>query len=113
MQRNGKKLEPNKFCIDVIKKGYKLPFINTPKTRVFKNNRSAISKPEFVSSTVDDLVKSGSIIETNSQQTVMSPLSVAAGSSGKKRLIIDLRYVNDHIYKDTSHSMTGVSFKTF
>ena len=90
----------NKFIFDVIKNGYKIPYINTPKTRVFKNNQSAIAEVDFVSSTIDDLIKSGSVIETNRQPRVVSPLSVTSNSSGKKRLILDLRYVNDHVYKE-------------
>ena len=55
---------------------------------------------DFVSSTIDHLIKSGSVIETNRQPRVVSPLSVTSNSSGKKRLILDLRYVNDHVYKE-------------
>ena len=31
---------------------------------------------------------------------VINPLSVSVNSKGKKRLILDLRYVNDHLYKE-------------
>ena len=41
LKRHAKKWEEigaNKFIVYVIKNGYKIPFINSPKTRVFKNN---------------------------------------------------------------------------
>ena len=31
---------------------------------------------------------------------VINPLSVSLNSKGKKRLILDLRYANDHLYKE-------------
>jgi len=90
----------NKFILDTIKNGYKLPFIDTPKPKMFINNNSALAETEFVSSTIADLLSSGSIVETRNVPKVVSPLGVSRDSSGKKRLIIDLRYVNEHLCKE-------------
>ena len=46
------------------------------------------------------MLKCGSIIEAEKPPEVINPLSVSINSSGKKRLILDLRYVNTHVYKD-------------
>lgn len=88
------------FIISTIKNGYKLPFINTPKPKSFQNNQSAISASDFVSSTIDDLISSGMIREVKHKPYIVSPLSVATNSVGKKRFILDLRYVNDHLHKE-------------
>ena len=46
------------------------------------------------------MLKCGSIIEAEKPPEVINPLSVSINSSGKKRFILDLRYVNAHVYKD-------------
>lgn len=95
-----KEIGANKFILNIIEQGYKLPFISTPKAKYFKNNQSAIANSGFVSSTIDDLLNCGSAIEVEHKPLVVSPLSVAFSSSGKKRLILDLRYVNEHLHKE-------------
>ena len=42
----------------------------------------------------------GCIIEAEKPLEVINPLSVSINYLGKKRLILDLRYVNSHVYKD-------------
>ena len=46
------------------------------------------------------MLKCGSITEAEKLPEVINPLSVSINSSSKKRLILDLRYVNTHVYKD-------------
>ena len=46
------------------------------------------------------MLKCGSIIEAEKAPEVINPLSVSINPSGKKRLILDLRYVNTHVYND-------------
>ena len=84
----------------MIKYGYKLPFMNTPNSAYFKNNVSAFENDNFVSESIRQLVKLGSVIETNYIPHVVSPLSVASNAAGKRRLILDLRYINSHLYKE-------------
>ena len=40
------------------------------------------------------------IRELKHKPYIVSPLSVATNSVGKKRFILDLRYVNDHLHKE-------------
>ena len=42
-------------------------------------------------------------IESSVPPEVVNPLTVSVQSSGKKRLILDLRYVNNHIWKTKIH----------
>ena len=46
------------------------------------------------------MLATGTILERDHPLRVVNPLSVSIDSSGKKRLILDLRYVNMHLYKD-------------
>ena len=55
---------------------------------------------DFVEESISELLKCDSIIEAEKPPEVINPLSVSVNSSGEKRLILDLRYVNGHVYKD-------------
>ena len=88
------------FILDCIRDGYKIPFFSTPEPATFKNNRSAQAHAEFVADAITELISSGRIHQTCKEQLlVISPLSVSVQQTGKKRLILDLRYVNQHVYK--------------
>jgi len=77
-----------------------LPFVHIPRESYKKNNKTALDNSSFVSNTINELLDSGSIIEVPFKPTVINPLSVAFNSSGKPRLILDLRFVNDYLVKD-------------
>ena len=88
------------FILDCIRDGYKIPFFSTLEPTTFKNNRSAQAHAEFVADAITELISSGRIHQTCKEQLlVISPLSVSVQQTGKKRLILDLRYVNQHVYK--------------
>ena len=93
-------VKANKAIVNVLKEGYKLPLYTVPKPAHFNNNKSAITHSDFVSKAIQDLLKKNRIIEVNELPHVVNPLSVTVQNSGKKRLILDLRYVNKHIYKE-------------
>ena len=78
----------------VICDGCALPFVEIPEKRVHKNHRSAVICEDFVKSEITNLLQSGCIKEVLSDNAyIVSPLSVAS-NNGKKRLILDLRYLN-------------------
>ena len=87
------------FILNVIERGYLLPFVSFPEPAVFKNNRSSLSHAEFVEEAIQDLVESGRVVETNVPPRVVNSLSVSVQANGKKRLILDLRYVNKFLPK--------------
>ena len=93
-------LEASEFLLDINRNGYKLPFVNTPPSFRFDNNRSAISHSEFVTGAITDLLEKNLIVESDAPYTV-NPPSVAIQSSGKKRLILDLSFVNTFLWKST------------
>ena len=87
----------------VIEFGYPIPFFSTPEAALFNNNKSALDNAEFVSEAINDLLSKKLIIESSVPPVVVNPLTVSVQSSGKKRLILDLRYVNHHIWKTKIH----------
>ena len=93
-------LGANEFVLDTIKNGYKLPFLHIPRESYKINNKTATENPDFVSDTINNLIDSGSVVEVPFKPTIVNPLSVAFNSSGKPRLILDLRLVNEHLSKE-------------
>ena len=85
------KIKASSWVLRVIHEGYALPFVETPEKHLHKNHRSAVICEDFVESEITNLLKSGCIKEVLSY--IVSPLSVAS-NNGKKRLILDLRYLN-------------------
>jgi hypothetical protein len=73
----------NPDVLDVISLGYKLPFTQPP--------------PSTRSRTINPLIPIVPI-ESDNPFCVVNPLSVAVQSSGKLRLILDLRYINKYLY---------------
>ena len=93
----------NEVVTSVIKEGYKITFTYTPQKAYFKNNKSALRNSDFVTDFIKDLSANKLVKETNNTPLppappVVSPLPVAENSVVKKQLILDLRYVNKHIY---------------
>ncbi len=86
--------------ISVIEEGYKIPLLTTPPPVILKNNKSALDNSSFVTDAVNDLLSKGLIVESTVIPDIVNPLSVSIQSSGKKRLILDLRYVNYHVWKE-------------
>ena len=67
------------------------PFIDSQKP--------VIHNSEFFTDSLRELIVSKRVVEVSFKPTVVNPLSVSS-NKGKKRLILDLRYVNLHIWKD-------------
>ena len=87
----------NNFVIDTINFGFRIPFISTP-CKAFFHNKSALDNASFESA-ISELVVNHSVVEVPFVPHVVNPLSVSIQSSGKKRLILDLRHVNQFIWK--------------
>ena len=94
-----KRIGTSKFILNVIERGYMLPFLSLPEPAVFKNNRSSLAHAEFVEDAIRELVESGRVLEVVVPPLVVNPLSVSVQANGKKRLILDLRYINKCLRK--------------
>ena len=95
-----KSINASPYVLDTISSGYKIPFIEEPLCATFENNKSALDNSEFVNEALAlKLVEIGCVLEVPFLPKVISPLSVSP-KNNKKRLILDLRYVNKFIWKE-------------
>ena len=94
------KIGANVSAIDVLENGYKIPLITLPKAAKFPNNHSALNNANFATKAVEELLNTGGIKEVKNSPYLVNPLSVSENSSHKLQLILDLRYVNKHVFKD-------------
>lgn len=91
----------SQFILDVIEQGYRIPFHSSPPVSFSSNNKSALAHPDFVEEAISELLVSHRIFESDSLPHNVNPLSVSVQSSGKKRLILDLRLINKHLWKQS------------
>jgi len=63
------------------------------------NNSSAIQEKVFVSDTIKELLDNKCVEPLNSVPEIVEPFSASVQSSGKKRLILDLRHINMYVLK--------------
>lgn len=91
-------LHANDFVMNVINFGYRIPFVKDPTSVFLKNNRSALLHSDFVEDSITELLNKDCITEVK-RPFVVNPLTVSVNSSGKKRLVLDLRHVNKFVDK--------------
>jgi hypothetical protein len=92
------KIGASRWVLDIIRVGYYLPFVELPKPMVLSNHKSAFKSGQFVTQEIEKLVRSGVLVEVQgSELTVCNPLGVVFNHAEKPRLILDLRYVNQHL----------------
>ena len=96
-----KRIGANQFILDTIENGCKIPFYSTPQKCFLSNNKSALVESIFVRRSISDLLDKGLIEKCIDVPTVVNPLSVSIPNNGKKRLILDLRAVNRHVWKQS------------
>ena len=93
-----KEIQANETVLDVIKFGYKLPFFTKPDSVILTNNKSALQNKDFVSTEIQNLIDKKSVTEVLNKPFVINPLTVAENKN-KKRLVLDCRHLNPHLYK--------------
>ena len=106
------KLKPRKKILEVSLKS-QIFLMGNVESSFSKNNASAFEHEEFVSETIRGLTLDGCILEVTSTPHVVNPLSVNVGNTGKKRLILDLRLVNCHLFKEIISFDDWKSFKEY
>ena len=87
------------FVLDIINDGFKIPFITTPPPCKFRNNASARKESDFVTEAVLGLLHDNRVEEFDAGPKIINPLSISVQNTGKKRLILDLRHINLHVFK--------------
>ena len=93
-------IRADSWVLDIIANGYSLPFVRLPDSCYLRNNASALRNSEFVDEAVSDLLRLGLVVICSHKPIAVNPLTVSINSSGKKRLILDLRHVNQFIIKN-------------
>ncbi len=86
-----------------IDSGYALVWVTSPPiAKEIPNSKSALEHCDFVTKAIADMVEAGaaSALPTGIIPTVVSPLGVIPKPhSDKLRLIVNTRYINDHLVK--------------
>jgi len=85
------------LVLDMIRRGYRLPFSQYSSECFLKNNRSALQHPEFLAEAITELPSNGFIVEHVVPPFCVNPSTVAEGK--KLRLVIGLRHVNSCLVK--------------
>ena len=87
------------WVLHTITKGYVLLLISEPTPYSRPNQHFALAELDFVYKAVSKLLVDGCVERTEGPPIVCSPLSVVASGSRKKRLIVNLRHVNQYLWK--------------
>ena len=72
-----KTIRAKETVYDILKNGYKLPFLYTPSNAVFKNNFSALKNSEFVQKSIKEMLRAGIVKECLTKPKVSNRLSVS------------------------------------
>ena len=92
-------LDPSSFVKDIVLHGYRLPLLTVPDPIFRLNHVSVLSEADFISAEIERLLEAACIAEADSCPKVCSPLLVVCNARGKKRLVLDLRGVNQYLPK--------------
>jgi len=95
-----KSIDAPDYVLDWIKQGVPLVFSQEPQPAHFPNRKLSFKESNFVDTEISKLLKNGSIRRCHIKPYVVSPISCVPkkGPPGDDlRLIIDLRYLNEHI----------------
>ena len=82
-----------------IESGYILPLKSEPTPISQCNQQSAIANADFVQQSLSELIRNRCVRQVLEVPYICSPLSVVESSSGKKRLVINLRHLNRFLWK--------------
>ena len=85
--------------ISTIEGGYVLPLKSEPTAYMRGNHQSACKNSLFIQESLSELCTTGCAVEVSATPVICSPLSVVENSSGKKRLVINLRHLNQFLWK--------------
>ena len=93
-------LEAPRPVIEWIEGGYKLPLLALPPPFFKQNHKSALTNTEFVDCSIKELLENHCIHMVTSRPHICSPLSVVTNREGKKRLVLNLHYLNNFLLKE-------------
>ena len=81
-----------------IKTGVQLPWRCRPRPKTLPQKKLSATEEEFLDQSVKEMLEAGAIYQTNRKDLVLSSIyTVPKKDSGKRRPVINLRWVNDHL----------------
>ena len=91
--------------VEVLRNGYKLPFMQMPNPCLIPNNDSALHEDKIVRRAIEELLTTRCILEVESPPYCCNPLTAVGGN--KLHLVIDLscsvnKYLQSYNYILTS-----------
>ena len=87
--------------LSIVKEGYFLPLVHEPAPFYRPNHCSVNVHESFVTDAVSELLLQQCVRTVSGRPHICSPLLVVVNqNSGKKRLVISLRYLNLFLWKD-------------
>lgn len=94
-----KSIGASRWVLEIIDIGYHLPFVKKPTRAYFPNHKSALDNYDFVVDAINEMLCSGAVEEVHHPQDIYicNPLGVVPMKKNKLRLILDLRYLNQHL----------------
>ena len=96
-------LQASDTIISIIKQGYVLPLTVVPDSFSKANHESAISETKFVDLALQELLLGGCVVACRMKPLIVSPLMVVCSAKRKKRLVINLKYLNQFVQKEKFH----------
>ena len=95
------KLQASPFVMSCIEEGYKLPLLYKPPQYREENQGSTGVHEVFVTEAVKELLAHECVVQVDTVPYICSPLSVVVGPADKKRLVLNLKYLNQFLRKHT------------
>lgn len=77
---------------------HKIPLKRMPSEGSIRDNRLARNYVSFVENEIGLLLKKGVINISNDEPHIVNPLTVAYSRSGKPRLVLDCRHINEFLH---------------
>ena len=93
------KIDADKYILDVISSGYKIPFKSIPDRVCLNNNKSARDNVKTVCTEIQKLIDKGCVSEVSDIPFVVNPLTLAFNKVGKPRLVLNCRHINQFIHE--------------
>ena len=84
--------------LDCIESGYRLPLKFIPSPHCQPNHKSTMAYLSFVTDAIKNLVINRCVLRVSKKPHICSPLSVVSNSTGKLRLVLNLRYLNQYLH---------------
>ena len=84
------------YVLDWVSEGVPIPFTSIQPAFYVPNRELSKPHSQFVSSELEQLLKTGVVSESTTRPTCVSGLGVVPKRGGKLRLVVDLRKLNEH-----------------